>query len=73
MSDPKSILNIDFHTGILMVKALNKHKTLKAAAPILGIHVRSIYDYMERCGVEYDVITEKYYMNEKFANKFLTT
>lgn len=38
------ILNIEYHTIRLMVKALNKHKTIAKAAKALGMAERLVYN-----------------------------
>lgn len=40
------ILNIEYHTKILMHKALNKYSTLKEAAKRLRITEQTIYKYI---------------------------
>lgn len=37
------ILNIKYNKGILLVKALNRSKTIRDAALLLGIDERSVY------------------------------
>lgn len=40
------ILNIEYHTKILMHKALNKYPTVNAAAQALSITERTLYRYI---------------------------
>lgn len=52
------ILNIDYHTCRLMVKALNKHRTRAAAAAAMGISERNLYRLKKRYGIK--LIGEEY-------------
>jgi hypothetical protein len=46
------ILNIEYHTIRLIVKALNRCKTMEEAAAELGVHSRSLYSYKRIYGIK---------------------
>lgn len=45
-------LNIQYHTQRLLIKALNQEKTAEAAAPKLGIAVRTVYRYRKMFNIK---------------------
>ena len=47
----EEILNIEYHTKRLIVKALNQSRTNEEAAKLLGITWRNLYNLMNRYGI----------------------
>jgi len=58
MTAHAEILNIDYHTCRLMVKALNKFRTKAAAAKAMGISERNLYRLKKRYGIK--LVGEEY-------------
>lgn len=53
-------LNIDYHRSLLVVKALNKAKTIKQAATLLGVTRKTVYSLINHYQVEFDEKEKKY-------------
>lgn len=53
-------LNIDYHRSLLVVKALNKAKSIKQAATLLGVNRGSVYSLIKHYRVEFDEKEKKY-------------
>jgi transposase len=47
-------LNLDYHRSLLVVKALNKAKTIKQAATLLGVTRNTVYSLINYYRVEFD-------------------
>ncbi|MGN6417769.1 MAG: helix-turn-helix domain-containing protein [Pseudobacter sp.] len=67
------ILNIEYHTVRLMVKALNSSKTKVAAAEKLGISDRTLYNLMENYNIHREGGVNKSPKREFVTVKLLIT
>lgn len=63
MSD-QEILNIDYHTRRLIVKALNLYPTKVFAAVKLGVSERNLHRLIARYLIDYDDRSGKYYYHK---------
>lgn len=63
------ILNIDYHTKRLVLKALNLYgdRYHKAAAQSLGISMRTLFRYKHDLEIEYDEETKQFYSKRQEA------
>lgn len=55
---PEEILNIEYHTKRLFIKALNKYPTMDQAAAALGVSTRQV----NRWKIEFGVIKTQQYI-----------
>lgn len=51
-------LNIAYHTKILVLRALNREKTIREAAEVLGVSEKTLYNLMK----EYNIKRESVYV-----------
>lgn len=58
------ILNIEWHTTRLIVKALNKLPTIEKAAKELGLSVRNLHRLMQVYEIEWKEKQEKYILGK---------
>jgi hypothetical protein len=61
---PEEILNIEYHTKRLVLKALNQEETIETAATKLNISVRTLHRYkvvwnIQLVGDQYQIIEKK--------------
>lgn len=68
MQPAEEILNIEFHTKRLVIRALNECKNKRAAAKALGICERNLFRLIK----QYNIVREKesgvgYFMAERFG------
>ena len=54
-------LNIEYHTKILLIKALDISKTIGEAAYLLGVSDRTVWRYIKTYKVSKDQQTKKHY------------
>jgi len=56
------ILNLDYHTRLLLLRSLNRHRFKKTAFTALGVSEKQGYNLIKRFEVKYD---GKEYYSEK--------
>ena len=57
----EEILNIEYHTKILVIKALNRSGMSCEAAQLLGISERTLYRYKKQYNIGYDPKKDCFY------------
>ena len=65
------ILNLEYHVGLLVLKAMNKSKKIDDAAPLLGVSIRQVFHYKKHYAINWNVEKECYHFSERsIMNKF---
>lgn len=66
-------LNIEYHTKLLVVKALNKTGTVESAAHQLGTTERSLYRWLAKWRIHKNRLTGEWYYIEKIKTAIHAT
>lgn len=65
------ILNIEYNTGKLVLKALNKTRTTDEAAAKLGVSVRHVYNFKKHYRISWHAEKEVYqFSKDSVMHKF---
>lgn len=62
MLEQEEILNIQYHVGKMIVKALNRAVNVRDAAKLLGVTERTLYRYKWQYNVMYDRKSGTYFI-----------
>lgn len=58
MAAKKEVLNIDYHTNILVREALRRYDTVKEASMYLEVNVRTVFRYIRKYNIDYKKIKD---------------
>ena len=58
MAAKKEVLNIDYHTNILVREALRRYDAVKEASMYLEVNVRTVFRYIRKYNIDYKKIKD---------------